>query len=125
MGGAFFISIMLMLAAWHACGSSGATARNRLPSGLLVGFAALLFAYVLVFFAFTGYIFTGYFARYLSLTIYFNDLLLALGLVVMIDCVGGWYVAFEQSHGWGRIARGSGAVMAAIGLGGIVLYWGS
>jgi hypothetical protein len=125
LGGAFFVSLMLMLAAWHACGSSAATARDRLPNGLLLAFAALLLAYVLVFFVFTGYIFTGYFARYLSLTVYFNDLLLALGLVVMIDCVGGWYAAFKQSIGWGRITRGSGAAMAAIGLAGVVLYWGS
>jgi hypothetical protein len=88
-------------------------------------FAALLLAYVLVFFVFTGYVFTGYFARYLSLTVYFNDLLLALGLVAMIDCVCGWYASFKQSIGWNRIARGGGAAVAAIGLAGVVGYWAS
>ena len=123
--GALFISLMLLLAAWHACGSSPGTTRNRLPRGLLVAFAALLFAYVFVFFTFTGYIFTGYFARYLSLTVYFNDLLLALGLVVMMDCVYGWYAAFKQARGWSRVGPGSGAALAAIGCAGVVVYWAS
>ena len=112
IGGALFISLILLLAAWHACGPSAVTARNRLPRGLLVAFAALLLAYVFVFFTFTGYVFTGYFARYLSLTVYFNDLLLAVGLVVMMDCAHGWYAAFKQSRGWNGIGRGSGAALA-------------
>ncbi len=121
--GAFFVSIMLLLAAWYACGSSVTTADELLPGGLLAAFAALLLAYLLVFFVFTGYVFTGYFARYLSLTVYFNDLLLALGLVAMIDCVRGWYATFVQSTGWNRIARGSGVAVAAVGLAGILIYW--
>jgi hypothetical protein len=123
--GALFIAMMLMLAAWHACGPSIASARKWLPKQLLLVFAALLLAYVLVFFVFTGYVFTGYFARYLSLTVYLNDLLLALGLVAMIDCASGWYAAFKQSAGGSRIARGAGAAAAIIGLGAVVLYWGS
>jgi hypothetical protein len=59
------------------------------------------------------------------LTVFFNDLLLALGLVAMIHCVRGWYARFEQSIGWRRIARGSGAAVAAFGLAGVVVYWGS
>jgi hypothetical protein len=125
IGGALFISLMLLLAAWHACGPSAVTPRTRLPRGLLAAFAALLFAYVFVFFTFTGYVFTGYFARYLSLTVYFNDLLLALGLVVMMDCAYGWYAAFKQSRGWNGIGRGSGAALAAIGCAGVVAYWAS
>jgi hypothetical protein len=125
IGGALFISLILLLAAWHACGPSAVTARNRLPRGLLVAFAALLLAYVFVFFTFTGYVFTGYFARYLSLTVYFNDLLLAVGLVVMMDCAHGWYAAFKQSRGWNGIGRGSGAALAAIGCVGVVAYWAS
>jgi hypothetical protein len=125
IGGALFISLMLLLAAWHACGPSAVTARNRLPRGLLVAFAALLFAYVFVFFTFTGYVFTGYFARYLSLTVYFNDLLLAVGLLVMMDCVYGWYAAFKQARGWSRVGPGSGAALAAMGCAGVVVYWAS
>jgi hypothetical protein len=124
-GGALFVSVMLLLAAWYASGSSAATDRGRLPDRLLPVFGGLLLAYLLVFFAFTGYIFTGYFARYLSLTVFFNDLLLALGLVAMIDCVRGWYARFKQSVGWRRIARGIGAAVAAFGLAGVVVYWGS
>jgi hypothetical protein len=123
--GGLFIAMMLMLAAWYACGPSVVSARKWLPNQLLLVFAALLLAYVLVFFVFTGYVFTGYFARYLSLTVYLNDLLLALGLVAMIDCASGWYAAFKQSIGSSRIARGSGAAAAIIGLGAVVVYWGS
>jgi hypothetical protein len=116
---------MLLLAAWYACGSSVTAARELLPGRLLAAFAALLFAYLLVFFVFTGYVFTGYFARYLSLTVYFNDLLLALGLVAMIDCVRGWYAPFVQSTGWNRIGRGSGVAVAAVGVAGVLIYWGN
>jgi hypothetical protein len=124
-GGAFFVSFMLLLAAWYACGSSVTAARELLPGRLLAAFAALLLAYLLVFFVFTGYVFTGYFARYLSLTVYFNDLLLALGLVAMIDCVRGWYAPFVQSTGWNRIGRGSGVAVAAVGVAGVLIYWGN
>jgi hypothetical protein len=86
---------------------------------------ALLLAYLVVYFLFTGYVFTGYFERYLSLTIFFNDLFLALGLVAMIDCVRGAYAHFKQSIGWRRLALGSGAAFAAFGLSGVVLAWAS
>jgi hypothetical protein len=125
MGGALFVSAMLLLAAWYASGSSATTDHARLPDRLLLALAALLVAYVLVYFVFTGYVFTGYFARYLSLTIFFNDLLLALGLAAMIDCIRSWYARFTQSISWPRIAYGSCATVAACGLAGVVVYWGS
>jgi hypothetical protein len=124
-GGAFFVSVMLLFAAWHASGSSVATDWGKRTDRLLVTFTALLLAYLFVFFVFTGYIFTGYFARYLSLTIFLNDLFLALGLVAMIDCVRGWYVSIKRSVSWRRLAHVSGAAAAAVGLTGVVLYWGS
>ena len=63
--GAFFVSAMLLLAAWHAFGAPIATARGCLSGRLLFVLAALLGAYVLVYFIFTGYIRNGYFLRYL------------------------------------------------------------
>jgi hypothetical protein len=129
MSGALFVSAMLVLAAWYACGPVAASGRNNLsetpPDRLLLALTALLLAYLVVYFLFTGYVFTGYFARYLSLTIFFNDLLLALGLVAMIDCVRGAYVRFKQSIGWSRLALGSGAAIVAFGLSGVVVAWGS
>jgi hypothetical protein len=59
------------------------------------------------------------------LTIFLNDLVLALGLVAVIDCVRGWYDRFKESTGWRRIARGAGAAAVAFGLGSVVVYWGS
>jgi hypothetical protein len=124
-GAALFIALMLLFAAWHACGTFARNKEHRLSRGLFVCFAALLLAYILVFFVFTGYVFTGYFARYLSLTVYFNDLLLALGILAMIDCVRGWYGAFKQSIRWNRVGGGTGAAVAAVGLAGVVVYWAS
>jgi hypothetical protein len=124
-GGALFVSAMLLLAGWYASGSSDTPDCGTLPDRLLLALVALLAAYLLVYFVFTGYVFTGYFARYLSLTIFLNDLVLALGLVAMIDCVRGWYARFKQSIGWQRIALGSGAAVAAFGLAGVLVYWGS
>jgi hypothetical protein len=128
-GAALLVSTMLLLAAWHASGAVARTGRGSLtenpPDRLLLVFAALLVAYLLVYFLFTGYIITGYFARYLSLTIFLNDLVLALGLVAVIDCVRGWYDRFKESTGWRRIARGAGAAAVAFGLGSVVVYWGS
>src|SRR5262249_40586621 len=127
MRGALFVSGMLLLAAWYACGPVAAPGRgNRSessPDRLLLALAALLLAYLVVYFLFTGYVFTGYFARYLSLTIFFNDLLLALGLVAMVDCVRGAYARFKQSIGWRRLAVGGGAAIAAFGLSGVLLAW--
>jgi hypothetical protein len=85
----------------------------------------MLVAYLLVYFLFTGYIFIGYSARYFSLTIFLNDLVLALGLVAIIDCMRAWYDRFKESTGWLRIARGCGAAAVAFGLAGVVVYWGS
>jgi hypothetical protein len=128
-GAALLVSAILLLAAWHASGAVARAGRGSLtenpPDRLLLVFAALLVAYLLVYFLFTGYIFTGYFARYLSLTIFLNDLVLALGLVAAIDCVHGWYDCFKQSTGWRRIARGAGTAAVAFGLGGVAVYWGS
>jgi hypothetical protein len=124
-GGAVFVSFMLLLAAWHAFGASGLTAGGGRPDRLLLTLTALLAAYFLVYFAFPGYVRTGYFLRYLPLTIYFNDLLLALGLVAMIDCARVWYASFRQSVDWRRIAYGGGAAAAAWGLAGVLVYWGS
>ena len=116
--GAVFVSAMLLLAAWHAFGAPIATVRGSLSNRLLFVLAALLCSYVLVYFIFTGYIRNGYFLRYLSLTIFFNNLVLAVGLVAMIDCVRGWYAAFRQSIGWRRIPYGGGA---AVGWAGFLL----
>jgi hypothetical protein len=124
-GGALVVSVMLLLAGWHACGSPAATDDGRLLDRLFLFLAALLVAYLLVYFVFTGYVLTGYFVRYLSLTIYFNDLLLALGLVAMIDCARGWYARFRQAISWHRVVCGSGAAGAVVGLAAAVLYWGS
>jgi hypothetical protein len=128
-GAALFVSAMLLLAAWHASGAVATRGRGSLPenasSRLLLVLAAMLVAYLLVYFLFTGYIFIGYSARYFSLTIFFNDLVLALGLVAIIDCMRAWYDRFKESTGWLRIARGCGAAAVAFGLAGVVVYWGS
>jgi hypothetical protein len=122
--GAFFVSGMLVLAAWHAFGVS--LPRSRATSDRLwLAFAAMLVAYFLVYWVFTGYVYTGYFARFAPLTVYVNDLLLAVGLVAMIDCACGWYVSCKQSISWRRIAYGSGAAVAAFGLAGVLVYWGA
>jgi hypothetical protein len=121
--GAFFVSTMLLLAAWHAFGAPIATARGSLSGRLLFALAALLGAYVLVYFIFTGYIRNGYFLRYLSLTVFLNNLILAVGLVAMFDCARGWYAA--QSMSVPRIVYGGVAAMAAFGLAGVLLYWGA
>jgi hypothetical protein len=121
-GGALFISVMVLLAAWYACDSIGAD-RRRLPDRLLLVFLALLLAYLFVFFVFTGYVLMGYFARYLPLTGFLNDLLLALGLVAVINCTCSWFAAFKRSIGWPRIVHGSAATVAGIGLASAVLYW--
>jgi hypothetical protein len=92
---------------------------------LLLAFAALLVAFLLVYFIFTGYVHTGYFLRYLPLTVYLNNLLLALGLVAMIDCVYGWYALSKQSISWQRMISGGGMAVAAFGLLGVIGYWGS
>jgi hypothetical protein len=126
---ALFVSAMLLLAAWHASGAVTTTGRGKPPESppdrLLLVLAALLAAYLLVYFLFTGYVFTGYFARYLSFTIFLNDLVLALGLTAMIDCARGCYDRFRESIGWRRIVLGSATPIAAFGLAGVVVYWGS
>jgi hypothetical protein len=121
-GGALFISVMVLLAAWYACGAIDAD-RRRLPDQLLPVFVALLLAYLFVFFVFTGYILMGYFARYLPLTVFVNDLFLALGLVAIINCTCSWFAAFKRSIGWPRIVHGGAAAVAGIGLASAVLYW--
>jgi hypothetical protein len=121
-GGALFISVMVVLAAWYACGAIDAD-RRRLPDQLLPAFVALLLAYLFVFFVFTGYILMGYFARYLPLTVFVNDLFLALGLVAIINCTCNWFASFKRSIGWPRIVHGSAAAVAGIGLASAVLYW--
>jgi hypothetical protein len=127
--GALFVSAMLLLAAWHASGAVTTTGRGKPPESppdrLLRVLAALVAAYLIVYFLFTGYVFTGYFARYLSLTIFLNDLVLALGLTAMIDCARGCYDRFRESIGWRRIVLGSATPIAAFGLAGVVVYWGS
>ena len=123
--GAFFVSAMLLLAAWHAFGAPIATAGGCLSGRLLFVLAALLGAYVLVYFIFTGYIRNGYFLRYLPLTVFLNNLILAVGLVAMIDCVRGWYAAYAKSMGFRRIGYGGGATVAAFGLVGVLVYWGT
>jgi hypothetical protein len=127
--GALFVTAMLVLAAWYASGPVAATGRSSFPEvppdRLIHALAALLLSYLVVYFLFTGYVFTGYFARHLSLTVFLDDLVLALGLVAMIDCARGAYARFAQSIGWQRLAHGSGAAIAACGLFGVVLAWGS
>ena len=123
--GAFFISAMILLAASHAFSSHPTAAPTGLSDRLLPALAALLAAYLLVYFVFTGYVRTGYYLRYLPLTVYLNDLVVALGLVAMIDCARGWYASFKQSIGRRRIADGLGAAVAAFGLAGMLVYWGS
>ena len=44
----------------------------------------MLVAYLLTYLASTGYVFTGYFARYAPFTIYVNDMLLAVGVVTTV-----------------------------------------
>ena len=122
--GAFFISAMILLAASHAFSSIPAAPTGR-SDRLLSALAALLAAYLLVYFVFTGYVRTGYYLRYLPLTVYLNDLVVALGLVAMIDCARGWYASFKQSMGWHRVADGVGVAVAALGLAGMLVYWGS
>jgi hypothetical protein len=126
-GGALLVSAMLLLAAWYASGSLPAIERGsvleKCPDRLLLALAALFVAYLLVYFVFTGYVLTGYYVRYLSLTVFFNDLLLALGLVAMIECVRGLHARFKQSISWRRIGYGGGAAMAVLGLAATVLYW--
>jgi hypothetical protein len=127
--GALSVTAMLVLAAWYASSPVAATGRSSFPEvppeRLLQALMALLLAYLVVYFLFTGYIFTGYFARYLSLTIFLDDLVLALGLVAMIECACGAYARFTQSIGWRRLAHGGGAAIAACGLFAVVLAWGS
>jgi hypothetical protein len=123
-GAALLVTAMLLLAGWYACGSSAPLARRGGPDRLLLAFAALLLAYLPVYFVFTGYVFTGYFVRYLSLTVFLNDLLVAFGLVAMIDCVRGLYGSFKQSTSWRRIGYGGGAAVTATGLVAVVVYWG-
>src|SRR5260221_12339884 len=117
-GAALFVSAMLLLAAWHAFDIPLA-ARRLVSDQLLLAFAVLLVAYLLVYFIFTGYVHTGYFLRYLPLTIYLNNLLLALGLVAMIDCVYGWYALSEQSISLQRMIGGGGVAVAGLGLFGV------
>jgi hypothetical protein len=122
--GAFFVSGMIVLAAWYAFGPfiprKGATSDR-----FWLAFATMLVVYILVYWMFTGYVYTGYFARFAPLTVYVNDLILAVGLVAMIDCVRGWYVSFKQSTNWRRFAYGGGAAVAAFGLAGVLVYWGA
>jgi hypothetical protein len=123
--GAVFVSAMLLLAAWYAFGAPIAIARGSLSDRLLFVLAALLCSYVLVYFIFTGYIRNGYFLRYLSLTVFLNNLVLAVGLVAMFDCARGWHAAYAQSMGLRRMAYGGGATVAAFGLVGVLVYWGA
>jgi hypothetical protein len=64
-------------------------------------------------------------ARDLPLTVFLNDLVLALGLVAMIECVRSYYASFKVATGWERIAYASGAAMVAFGLLGVTVYWSS
>lgn len=122
---AVFVSAMLLLAAWYAFGAPIATAPGSLSGRLLLVLIALLSSYVLVYFIFTGYIRNGYFLRYLSLTVFLNNLALAVGLVAMFDCARGWYAAFAKSTSSRRVVYGGGAAVAAFGLAGVLLYWGA
>jgi hypothetical protein len=121
--GALFVLMMLLLAAWYASAPPAASERGSRPDRLLLALAALFVAFVLVYFVFTGYVLTGYSVRYLSLTVFFNDLLLALGLVAMIECVRGLHARFKQSISWRRIGYGGGAAVAVLGFAATVLYW--
>src|SRR5262249_5199419 len=128
-GAALLVAGLLLLAASYAAGAldsvGGGSVAEKGPDRLLLALAALLLAYLLVYFVFTGYVVTGYHARYLSLTVFFNDLFLALGLVAMIDCVRGCYARFKDSIDRPRMAYGGAAAVAAVGLAGTVAYWGS
>jgi hypothetical protein len=125
MGGAVVVSAMLLLAARYASGASAPTGRGTLPDRLLLTLAALFVAYLPVYFVFTGYVLSSYFARYLSLTIFVDDLILALGLLAMFNCARGAYARFKQSIRWRRIVHGVGAAVVAFGLAGVVAYWAS
>jgi hypothetical protein len=89
-GGAVFVSAMLVLAALYACGPF---ATDPIAKRLLLAFAALFGAYLIVYFALGGY------ARDLPLTVFLNDLVLALGLVAMIECVRSYYASFKVATG--------------------------
>jgi hypothetical protein len=115
-GGAVFVSAMLVLAALYACGPF---ATDPIAKRLLLAFAALFGAYLIVYFALGGD------ARDLPLTVFLNDLVLALGLVAMIECVRSYYASFKVATGWERIAYASGAAMVAFGLLGVTVYWSS
>jgi hypothetical protein len=69
------------------------------------------------------YINAGYFHRDLRLTVFLNDLFLALGLVAIIECARSCYASLKEATGWERTAYGSGAVVVAFGLAGVVVYW--
>ena len=43
----------------------------------------------------------------------------------MFDCVRGWYAAYVKSMGFRRIGYGGGATVAAFGLVGVLVYWGT
>jgi hypothetical protein len=75
---------MLVLAALYACGPF---ATDPIAKRLLLAFAALFGAYLIVYFALGGD------ARDLPLTVFLNDLVLALGLVAMIECVRSYYAS--------------------------------
>jgi hypothetical protein len=124
-GAALFITAMVALAAWHAVGSSVPVGRTKhISHRLLLAIAAMLVAFLLVYLAFTGYVYTGYFARYAPFTVYVTDLILAVGLMAMIDCVRSLYGSFSQSTSWRRMVRGGATFAAAFGLAGTLLYWG-
>jgi hypothetical protein len=57
------------------------------------------------------------------LTVFVNDLFLALGLVAMVDCARSCYTQFKQATGWERVTYGSHAAVVAFGLGGVIAYW--
>jgi hypothetical protein len=57
------------------------------------------------------------------LTVFLNDLFLALGLVAIIECARSCYASLKEATGWERTAYGSGAVVVAFGLAGVVVYW--
>ena len=126
VAGALFVVAMVAVSAWRAFGgSAGRGESSRLSGRLLVALAAMLTAYVLVYLVFPGYVQNGYSARYAPFTIYFNALLLAVGLTAMIDCARSLYVSFRESASWQRTVYAAGSCTAAFGVAGVLLYWGA